>query len=68
MQNGSLPNAPPNPVLDIIEALQEEVDDMILGFEANIDRIKSSAIERFSATEGNILSQPKPHLTAFRRF
>ncbi|KAF8586375.1 hypothetical protein K439DRAFT_963117 [Ramaria rubella] len=51
MQNGTLANAPPNPVSDIMEALQEEVDDLILGFEASLDRLKSAALDTFSGAE-----------------
>lgn len=48
MQNGTHVNAPANPLTEVMEALQEEVDDMILGFEAKLARVKSAALDVFS--------------------
>ena len=48
MQNGTHKTAPPNPLIDVMEALQEEVDDMVLGFEANLTRVKNEALGMFS--------------------
>jgi hypothetical protein len=48
MQNGTHANALPNPLTDVMEALQEEVDDMIMGFDANLTRVKNAALDVFS--------------------
>ena len=48
MQNGTHKSAPANPLIDIMEALQEEVDDVVLGFEANLTGVKSTALDMFS--------------------
>jgi len=51
MQNGTHKTAPPNPLIDVMEALQEEVDDMVLGFEANLTRVKNEALGMFSGID-----------------
>ncbi|KAF8522999.1 hypothetical protein JB92DRAFT_1644485 [Gautieria morchelliformis] len=51
MQNGTHTTSPANPLIDVMEALQEEVDDMVLGFEANLTRVKNAALDIFSGIE-----------------
>ncbi|KAF8518955.1 hypothetical protein BU17DRAFT_48081 [Hysterangium stoloniferum] len=51
MQAGTDENAPANPLNEIMEALQEEVDDMIVGFETNLSRIKSAAVDLFAGSD-----------------
>lgn len=48
MQNGTHAKAPLNPLTDVMEALQEEVDDMIMGFDANLTRLKNAGLDAFS--------------------
>lgn len=46
LQNGTEADAPANHLIDIIESLQEEVDDIILGFQASIGQIRSTLLDK----------------------
>ncbi|EKM50511.1 uncharacterized protein PHACADRAFT_263840 [Phanerochaete carnosa HHB-10118-sp] len=47
VQNGSHPSPPINPVLVAIEDLQNEVEDVVVGFETRLRRIKRSGERAF---------------------
>ena len=48
IQNGSHPSPPINPVLDVMEDLQEEVNDITVGFETRLRRIKREGDRAFA--------------------
>ncbi|KAI0339428.1 hypothetical protein BDW22DRAFT_1361464 [Trametopsis cervina] len=49
IQNGTHPSPPINPVLDGIQDLQTEVQDIVIGFETRLRRIKRSGDRAFGA-------------------
>ena len=67
MQNGTHKSAPANPLVDVMEALQEEVDDMVLGFEANLTRVKNAALDMFSEIGENSHGLTIDLLTSLQR-
>lgn len=50
IQNGSHPSPPINPVLVAIQDLQNEVQDVVVGFETRLRRIKRNGERAFGAT------------------
>lgn len=52
LQNGTREDAPSNPATQVLEALQDEVDEMILGFQASLGILKRSIIDQFSIEAG----------------
>lgn len=54
IQNGSHSSPPINPVLPAIEDLQNEVQDIVTGFETRLRRIKRSGERTFGATPEDI--------------
>lgn len=48
-QNGSDPEAPANPIISALEDLQNEVQDVVVGFETRMRRIKRNGERAFSA-------------------
>lgn len=51
IQNGSHPSPPINPVLTILADLQAEVQDLVLGFETRLRRVRRNGERAFSASE-----------------
>jgi hypothetical protein len=59
VQNGSHPSPPINPVLPAIEDLQNEVQDVVVGFETRLRRIKRTGERAFgSAPESEARDDP----------
>jgi hypothetical protein len=50
IQNGSHPTVPSNPVLAALDDLSSELEDLILGFQTRLRRIKRTAARTFSNT------------------
>ncbi|GJJ11098.1 hypothetical protein Clacol_005329 [Clathrus columnatus] len=46
LQNGTQSDAPGDPLVEVMERLQEEVDDIIMGFEASIGQIRSTVLDK----------------------
>ena len=49
IQNGSHPSPPINPVVDALEELMSEVEDMTVGFESRLNRIRREGDRAFSS-------------------
>ena len=49
IQNGSHPSPPINPVVDALEELMSEVEDMTVGFESRLTRIRREGDRAFSS-------------------
>lgn len=49
VQDGSHPSPPINPIIDAIKELQDEVDDVIAGFNARLRKIKRSGARVFGS-------------------
>lgn len=59
-QNGSDPEAPANPIISALEDLQNEVQDVVVGFETRMRRIKRNGERAFSATPDGVVARD-PH-------
>ncbi|KAI0796226.1 hypothetical protein C8Q75DRAFT_711370, partial [Abortiporus biennis] len=51
IQNGTHPSAPSNPVLPALEDLQAEVQDVVVGFETRLRRIKRNGERSFGGSQ-----------------
>ncbi|KIJ55648.1 hypothetical protein M422DRAFT_240259 [Sphaerobolus stellatus SS14] len=58
LQNGTLEDAPANALTEEVEALQEEVDDMLLGWEASLGIVKRAVMDKFSIDAGTDTEAP----------
>ena len=62
LANGSHPNAYPNPVLDAFQDIQSEVQDITLGFETRMRRIKREG-ERAFAEQRSQTEESAPEIS-----
>jgi len=60
IQNDTHPSPLPNPILPSIQDLRSEVEDVIVGFETRLRRIKRNGDRAFASTEE---SQPGPEVS-----
>lgn len=67
IQNGSHPSPPVNPLFDALEDLQSEVQDVVVGFQTRLRRIKRSGERAFGgaddASESADGSAPSPEVS-----
>ncbi|KIP02740.1 hypothetical protein PHLGIDRAFT_32086 [Phlebiopsis gigantea 11061_1 CR5-6] len=60
VQNGSHPSPPVNPVLVALEDLQNEVQDVVVGFETRLRRIKRNGQRAFGGSVDELDSPEEP--------
>lgn len=57
LQNGSHPSSPINPILPVLADLQAEVQDVVVGFETRLRRVKRNGDRAFGAVQGSDVTE-----------
>ncbi|EIM86477.1 uncharacterized protein STEHIDRAFT_147074 [Stereum hirsutum FP-91666 SS1] len=68
LQDGSHPSASPNPVLAALEDLEEEVKDVIAGFETRLRRVKIGGEKVFGSSSSSSSASSEPSSSSSAEF